>query len=229
MARASERLGFFDLPREIRDEIYRMSFSKSYTLRNGGSLGGHNTIRLIRRPTSGGPTESHILQISQRMSFEAEEILFSDGTFCLHLSESDRQSLSRELADRFMNLCIYIPLRIFYARNLGYNYQMLETFGGARVGRKTCTINFIPQFLEYWVPDTRLFSVLKTFTGFKTVRIQIPNHNMFSPGRTWQMRDNMRPMRESLECALGHAIEFEDSNTRGLEFHPQDRASAHNA
>ena len=110
MARASERLGFFDLPREIRDEIYRLSFSKSYTLPdNGSNLGAHDTMILIR-PTSDGPSETHILQISQRMRFEAEEILFHDSTFCLQLSKLNQHSLSRELADRFMNLCIHISL-----------------------------------------------------------------------------------------------------------------------
>ena len=40
MATTSERLGFFDLSREIRDEIYRLSFSKSYTLPASGSKFG---------------------------------------------------------------------------------------------------------------------------------------------------------------------------------------------
>ena len=225
MARASERLGFFDLPREIRDEIYRMSFSKSYTLpKNGGGLGGHGTMRLIRITTSGSPSESHILQISQRMRFEAEEILFNDSTFCLYLSESHYRGPSRELADRFMNLCIYIPIRLSSRHNYNHNHQMLEMFGGSRVGRKICTINFFPHYLVSWVIDTRLFSVLKTFNGFETIRLQIlPSIKSAQQRHPWLL------MGELLECDLGDATPFEDSNISGLEFHPQGRASAHNS
>ena len=224
MARTSERLGFFDLPREIRDEIYRMSFSKSYTLpTNGGGLGSRDIMMLIRRPTSGGPSESHILEISQRMRFEAEEILFNDSTFCLHISDLIQQYLSRELADRFMTLCIYVPLILFTRNNYDYDHKVLNMFSGSRVGRKTCTIKFHP---GNWVPDTCLVSVLKTFTGFETVRVQISNPMPYSQEETWPMQDYLR---ENLECTLGDAMAFEDSNTRGLEFRPQDRLSGHDA
>ena len=238
VARASERLGFFDLPRELRDEIYQLSFSKSYNPPdNGGGLGIHDTAKLIRMPSSGGPSESHILQISRRMRFEAEEILFNDSTFCLHLPGSGQQSLKRELADRFMNLCIYIPCRTLIRYNYDDDHQFLNMFSGSRVGGKTCTIKFGHGL---WVPDTCFFDVLKTFTGFETVRIQVSDLIPCDQQETWRIQDYLRLMKEDLECTLGHAMEFEDSNTgdavvfgdgivRGLEFHPQDRASAHNA
>ena len=222
MARTSERLGFFDLPREIRDEIYRLCFSKKYTLPdNGGGLGSSDVMMLIKRPNLRGPSKSHILQISQRMRFEAEQILFTESIFCLRLSESDRQSLSRELADRFMNLCIYISARVFTHRTRDYDHRVLRMFGGSRVRGKICTVNFSPGL---WVPDTCLFNVLKTFTGFETVRIQLSKAIPFGQRETWRINCFIR---ENLEYALGDAMAFEDSNTRGLEFHPQDRASAH--
>ena len=237
MARASERLGFFDLPREIRDEIYRLSFSESYTLPdNCGNLGVHDIMMLLRMPTSDGPSDSHILQISQRMRLEAEEILFSDITFCLPLSVSNRHSLSRELADRFMNLCIHVSDGIFTRPTWEDDHQVLNMFSGSRVGGKRCTIKFFPGL---WLPDTRFFDVLKTFTGFETVRIQVSEPIAFGQQETWRMQDYLRWIK-GLQCTLGDAMEFEDSNTgdamaledsnvRGLEFHPQDRASARNA
>ena len=231
MARASERLGFFDLPREIRDEIYRMSFAKSYTLPdNCRGLSGHNTMRLIRITTSGSPSESHILQISQRMRFEAEEILFNESAFCLYLSDSHHQGPSRELADRFMNLCIYTPIHISPHHNYNPNYQMLEMLGGSRVERKICTINFGPLCLVHWVTDKRLLSVLKNFNGFETIRLQIlPSIAVAEYKYPWLLQFIMRPMGELSECDLGDATPFEDGNISGLDFHPQDRASAHNA
>ncbi|KAM0797654.1 hypothetical protein BDR22DRAFT_433403 [Usnea florida] len=230
MARASERLGFFDLPREIRDEIYRLTFSKSYNLPiNGGKLGAHDILLLIKTPSYGGPSASHILQVSRRLRFEAEEILFNDSTFRLRLSlsKSSQHSLSRELADRLMNPCIYMPHRISTRHHYDYNYQILEIFGGSRVGRKTCTIIFYPHSLVHWVTDTRLFSVLKTFTAYKTVRIQASGPSTLA--QQWLLQDNIRSMGKVLEYDLGDAVAFEDGNTRGLEFHPQDRAFAHNA
>ena len=216
MARTSEGIGFFDLPREIRDEIYRMSFSKSYTLpTNGGGLGSGDVGMLMTTPNSGGPSESHILQISQRVRFEAEEILFNDSTFCLHISDLVQQHLSRELADRFMNLCIYIPLIMFRRNRYDYGHEVLNLFGGSRVGGKTCTIKF---YASDGVPDACWVSDLKTFTGFETVRVQISGPMPFSQEERCPMQDYLR---ENLECALGDAMAFEDSNTRGLEFHPQ--------
>ena len=246
MATASERLGFFELPREVRDEIYRLSFSKSYILRNNGSgLGVNDTMMLISIRNPGGPLESyrlliprnftdpsefHILHISQKVRFEAEEILYHDSTFCLHLWDSYHGTLSQELADRFINLCIYIPHRDSTDHDRDFDHQVLKMFCGNRARGKICTIKFYPGTLVHWMPDTHLFSILKTFTGFKTVRIQFSDPY---PPSTQQdlrrMQDNMRPMRELLERGLGDAMAFEDSNVRGLEFHPQDRASAHNA
>lgn len=243
MATVSERLGFFDLPREVRDEIYRLSFSKSYTSPAIGSnyelsdtmtlirmpnFDGPSRSHIPRMPNSRRPSRSHILQISQQVRFEAEEILFHDSTFYLHLLKSN-QTLSRQLADRFIDLCIYIPRRASTSDDRDYDHRVLEMFGGSRAGGKTCTIRFYPGSLEHWIPNTRLFSILKTFTGFETVRIQDPGFIIFSDQEEIRrMEDNVRSMRDILEGGLGEAMGFKDSNMRGLEFHPQGRASAHN-
>ena len=156
MATASEPLGFFDLPREIRDEIYRHSFSKSYTVPNNGRGHEiHDTMMLMSMLTSGVPSESHVLQISQNMRFEAEEVLYHDSTFCLRISKSKQTSPSQELADRFINLCIDIPANIFTRCNRDYDYPVFERFGGSRARGKTCTIRFSPGHLELdWIPHT---------------------------------------------------------------------------
>ena len=141
------------------------------------------------------------------MRFEAEEIQYHDSTFCLHLWDSYHGTLSQELADRFINLCIYISHRDSTDHDRDFDHQVLKMFGGNRARGKICTIKFYPGTLVYWMPDTHLFSVLKTFTEFETVRIQFSDPSKPSTRKDLaRMQNNMRPMRELLERGLGHAI-----------------------
>ena len=100
MAKASEIVGFFDIPCEARDEIYRHYFPSTYSI--PGSRRCHefrHSMVLLRPQTFHDPSNSRILQVSQKMRFEAGHILYHDSVFGIWLDGSERTLISQGLAN----------------------------------------------------------------------------------------------------------------------------------
>lgn len=178
MATSSKPLGFFDLPREIRDEIYGVYFSRRYQISNnvaGGEI--DNSMILLREPidphiVSPSPyprsvSQSRIFQISQRMRCEAEEILFRECFFFLDLARARPSDLCQTLADRITKLEVSIVAEATYSD------PILQRFIGGEVGRTICSFEIFGDISSHFRSTSLLTALLKKFVRYETVIIKI--------------------------------------------------------
>ena len=184
MATSSEPLGFFDIPREIRDEIYRQYFSKRYRIPSnvaGGKI--DYSMILLRKPrgprTSSTPrytrsSHSRILQISQRMRCEAEDILFHDCSFYLRLANpqlanAEPSDMCQTLADRITKL----DVSILTTPEITYSDPILQRFIGGEIGPTYCSFSIQGNTSQSFRSTSLLKALLKKFVRYETVIVKL--------------------------------------------------------
>lgn len=101
MATSSKALSFFDLPREIRDEIYRHYFSGVYFVPEQCDIG--DAFTLLQGPPISicAPKERNILKVNEAVREEAEASLYRHASFRIF---PNAQRLSQAVANRMLEI-----------------------------------------------------------------------------------------------------------------------------
>jgi len=81
-------MGFFDLPRELRDEIYTY-----YAAQDGGYLYNQRTRRL--RAANGAPIDLSFMQTCSRVAHELRPVIFQTNTVTFRTGWVDRETSNR--------------------------------------------------------------------------------------------------------------------------------------
>ena len=168
----------FTLPRELRDEIYRLVVKKRYV----------TSVTRRARHASSPSSDKHnfaILQISKAINHEASDILCAESVFRISMNfySSKVSSVPSHLANRMKNAEIdfyglsYDP--IMWCREFHENANAIcdaafANFAGTDIKRNRLQIRFFdcfPSKIEMLL--THLSKTLNAFIGFRTVLIEV--------------------------------------------------------
>ena len=174
----------FLLPREIRDEIYRLLVKGSY-------LDTGCFYRYVYAHTE-APLDFAVLQLSKSIGREATEILYSESVFRFVISEmsfgehilpADLDRMER-LAPMIQNVILDVRFdkqNTFYEMNMGI---ALQTFGGLAIRRRSLLFRMLRGSMSCtdWKDLSRICQQLKAFVGFRTVTVEVlPVVSVFRP------------------------------------------------
>ena len=229
----------FTLPRELRDEIYRLVVKGNYVI---WVLQGKTYTKAVntRESTFG------ILRASKAISPEASDIYYPESDFCFVIALGQRQMicLPTKLTDRMKNVGLsLIDTSISSLNRDSITFDHIHTickagiapFTGAHIARNDL---YIRLFCDG--PDTidmlriHLFANLKALTGFRTVVIKVfdtisfrrkMNSAMVTEQEAnesiYQMLTGIsQEMKKTLEPTLGPAIEETRRAAWYHTFHP---------
>ena len=223
----------FDLPRELRDEIYRYTVTREYDFPNRG-----HTI-----------TRCGILFVSKRIRDEALELLYSEGTFRIDLrfhEEEAKWLSSRGVPQRIMNIELDVNPQQHTSRSHMESKreiwkETLRCISRTNTIRKTLRIRcrLCSSNLSNPMPEW-MYLGLASMTRFRTVIVELPRDLYFKSEnyprvKSEQMFEDlehkMEAIEEYLRPALGPAAlqprygRGYHWQTRTLTFHPQKHLS----
>lgn len=236
----------FTLPRELRDEIYRLLVKKRYIIYITPHEDNHVT------------TEKHdlaILEVSQAVSSEALEILYSEAVFCFSVDfrSDDYPRRPSQLTNRIKNVEFNIIglgicpalcssqtpcLRHLDHPDIFYHSAMAK-FTDAEIAGNSVRIRLLlcdPDSIEDLFVST--FETLKVFMGFRTITIEVVPISVSSRELGMSKREQWvfpwlskehdsqigQEVKSSLEPTLGPAAEEYHGDVQHLTFHPGKNA-----
>lgn len=238
----------FTLPREIRDDIYRLLVKGRHTVYLPLKNEGGDTFKSIAHDKP----DLVILQISRAISREAQEILYSESVFRYSMNFHASKALQppTHLVSRMKKvkmLLSYLTSEsdrdIYQDTHPSYKRRMaaiceatIDNFTGAQILRTTCHVQFVA-----FKPDTiqplssHILPKLKDFTGFRTVLVDVclekefearmrweKSKNIGSKGETTAMVEQIRQtIKDAMEPTLGPATDIIDDFWISVEFHPR--------
>lgn len=224
LGNAHRRGALFTLPRELRDEIYRLAVKGSYVIWviNGKA---YTTAVNIRESDFG------IFKVSKAISQEASDIYYSESDFLFVIDFCHRKMirLSTKLTDRMKNVKLTLtPISISRLNRGSITFDRIKTicnagiapFTGAHIPRNTLGIKLICDG-PYTIDMLRihLFETFKAMTGFRTVIIEIWKDLSFRIESVMMTEEEVnesiyqmltgisQEMKKTLEPTLGPAIE----------------------
>ena len=170
----------FLLPREIRDEIYRLLVKGSYRdtecfYRYSGK-GGWG-LKVVR-------PDFAVLQVSKSVGREATEILYSESVFRFVVTTwfypgkllSPDPNRMKRLAPMIQNVILDVrhfdPPDTFSETNMG---MAVQNFGGLDITRRSLLVRMF-HCSEPWLENQRLPRIcqhLKAFVGFRAVTLEM--------------------------------------------------------
>ncbi len=244
----------FTLPREIRDEIYRVLVKGRHNVyfnvedEEGGTF---------TKPTVLDKPDLVILQIPRAISHEAGEILYSESVFRYGMNFKASKVLQppAHLVSRMKkvkmlvgNLTSRSDSRIYRDTHPSYIPRMtaifkatFDNFLGAQTLRDTCHVqltDFEPgmtkQLSSYILPK------LKDFTGFRTVLVEICLEEKCLARVQWECSQSIGSekktiakvgrvrwaIKNAMEPTLGPATDTDNGYAISLEFHPRQHVPA---
>lgn len=165
----------FLLPREIRDEIYRLLVKGSYI--DTGCF-----YRYVYAHTE-APLDFAVLQLSKSVGREATEILYSESVFRFVISEmsfgehilpADLDRMKR-LAPMIQNVILDVRFKkqnTFYEMNMGIAVQ---NFGGLAIMRRSLLFRILVGSTSYTKGKglPRICQQLKAFVGFRAATLEV--------------------------------------------------------
>ena len=208
-------VSFLDLPRELRDMIYRHSIT-------AGNL--------------------EILRTSKLVSEEAIQLLSKNAIFRVNLGFPDREPPTN-LALAPTTSAQHVEFRLdTSSAALPFNLSFISLFAGTLTPRESClvTLNYGKEgSATHHIERDALFVILEGLIGFKSLVIKIVieryeasefegllTEEQFRETFPYESRlllhhrASYQKVREFLECSLGPA-KFDDSvDSHCLEFHP---------
>ena len=179
----------FLLPREIRDNIYRLLVKGNYL--DTGCFCHHSNEDLYAR-TDVRP-DFAILQLSKSIGREATDILYSESVFRLvittwslgkHIFSPDLDRMKR-LAPIIQNVILdlrtYSKTLTFYETNMGI---AIQNFGGLAIRRRSLLVRMLGSS-EHWITGKglpRICQQLNAFVGFRIATVEIlPVESLLRP------------------------------------------------
>ena len=236
----------FTLPREIRDDIYRLLVKGLYLVfRHTGTEHG---VSLIDSETLDKP-DLIILRIAKVISREAQQVLYSESIFRYEVPfyANSIPHSSKEAVNRMKKIEIYV----FKPRDVWYDPHRSEEshhkvhipaiceaitgdFTGTEVVRDTLVIHFRSCDSRFITPlRGHVLSNLCALHGFRTIVIRIspPKSCSISPathlpptGRDEDTESLAQVIKDAMEATLGPATTRDDYFGFYFEFHPREHA-----
>lgn len=216
--------GFFDFPRELRDQIYEHLLATRYKV---------SIARALRLPSS----HLAILRTCHTINEEALPIFYRKAFFWFY---SHRDSpvmpynLSQETADQLQNISITYQIgrvkpgnsKLWEAVLYDKATQtlvpgILSKFTNPNVKRKTCSITV------HWSPeyDNRALHAFLNATerliAFMTITVDVNVMGSFLSGQPFHPKLAVRILRGELETRLGPAMTCPKLRPRQIVFKPQ--------
>ena len=191
----------FDLPRELRDEIYRHAVKSTYnavcdTRRRDSSDLKVRWRRAAHFPYTGHATTSYgILFVSKRIRDEVVEVLYSESTFRINLQSENEEVMwlsSRGVPQHMMNIELEVapadnintvrgPLDLSSYREI-WN-ATLRCINYTNNVRKTLHIRCRPRPSDISNPVPEwMYLGLASMTRFRTVIVELPRDIYFRSG-----------------------------------------------
>ena len=170
----------FLLPREIRDEIYRLLVKGSYL--DTGCF--YRCARKDSYPRTDIRPDFAILQVSKSIGREATEILYSESVFRFiiktgfheeHILSLDLDRMKR-LAPMIQN--VILDVRSFSVPDTFYEINMpvaVQSFGGLDITRRSLLVRML-SCSQLWFAGgglPRICQPLKAFVGFRAATLEV--------------------------------------------------------
>lgn len=226
----------FTIPREIRDEIYRLLVKRHY-------IAFPADVRFIDCKCTVCATNTKkpnlaILRVSRDISDEAQGILYSESLFeYVNLDFETATSSSKPptpvVANRMENIMVsmigLVPGPTFSFPSGTYP-GTIDNVSGYRVLRDGFHIRFSickPNDID---PVTRhILPRLATLNGFRTILVEVflqDSSDSYVKDKWGSLEARLEQVRQivksTLEPTLGSAISSHDSNTFSLKFHSRE-------
>ena len=189
-------------------------------------------------------SQSRILQISQRMRCEAEEILFHDCFFYLDLANAIPLHMCQTLVDRITKLDVNIVAK----SEATYSDSVLQRFIGGDIRRMFCSFTICGDTISPFRSTSLLKALLKKFVLYETVIVRlwvpewitkqlpgtklcqgrkkadwppmVPQDVKFTAKALRLLEEHRNKMRTDLESKLGPGEIFDEGSHHCVEFHP---------
>lgn len=234
--RGDQRNGgaLFTIPREIRDEIYRMPVKRHY-IAFPAVNSPRNCKCIICRSNTEKP-DLAILRVSRAISDEAQEMIYSESLFEYQNRDYYNAPSSKppaQLVNRMRKVLVSIGglrLKNRYSVSLGIYEGTIDSLSGDRVVRHSCHIQFLihrPNDID--LVTRHLLPRLAMLTGFRTILVQVSLQDGFHlymtnerDGYEARLEQVRKIMEDALEPSLGPAMISYDSLTISLRFHPRE-------
>lgn len=184
--RGDQRNGgaLFTIPREIRDEIYRLLVKRHYIAFPAGK-GPRDCKCIICRSNTEKP-DLAILRVSRAISDEAQEMIYSESLFeYLNLDYHNAPSSKppAQLVNRMRKVLVSIgglQLKTRYSVPLGIYEGTFDSLSGYRVVRDSCHIQFlIHRPNDIHLVTRHILPRLATLTGFRTILLKVSLQDIF--------------------------------------------------
>ncbi|CAD6590401.1 MAG: hypothetical protein ASARMPRED_004803 [Alectoria sarmentosa] len=244
----------FTLPREIRDEIYRLLIKGCYLIYAPLVLLDRGNFRSSfrdRKPRVHEP-DLTIFRISQAISHEAQEIYYSESIFRyeIHFAVTEALKPPTQVVNRMKK--VEIDIRGLTSKNFLYQddhpiYKRriaeicgatIDDFMGAQILRDTILVRFFGCKPEMITSLSRnILPKLRAFNGFRTIFVEIWPHriakqkelpeNMDSDGQiTTDFEQIRQSVKDAMEPTLGPATTRINDFTIYLKFRPRQHVPA---
>ena len=231
----------FTIPRELRDEIYRLVFKRQYILPEYCNDGGFSDTNLTK-------ADMAILRVSRAVGYEAQELLYLESTFRVVAYFNPRikdlkpppQALHRVKKVEIVTL---LPWH-FSRRVVDWSSKIEEicevilgNFTGTAIRRDSCHIQcgslgsaYIFRLMSHILPR------LAAFNGFDTILMEasieaiykrIERQELYGRGRTLRKLTRHfegfnQVVKDGMEPTLGPAKISKDRFTSRFEFRPRE-------
>ena len=211
----------FDLPRELRDAIYRYIVKGTYFI-------GH------------GSADFGVLFVSKAISDEALAVLYSESTFRILLQfteEKAKWSSPRRVSQRMMNIELDVTAHVDVPLNSKKSVwkETLRCINRTNTVRRTLRIKCRPCSSDITNPMPEwMYRDLQPLTRFRTVIVELPRDLYFRSENYPRANifEELENRMEAIAKDLGHAFGPATVTprygsgyrwqTRTLTFHPQE-------
>ena len=221
----------FVLPREIRDEIYRLLIKRRYTVfypskaASGATFAG-NTTAVDR-------FDLPIFQISHAIGHEVEAQVYSESTFryFIDFTMIEPRKPPTAVVNRIkkvemliggLGVCFYQKTRLTYKDHMAAICEAtIDDFTGTQILRDVCHIR-IPAFrMDMIEPlESYILPKLAAFHGFRTLLVETTTDLDYVA--TARFERVIEGMKDAMEPTLGPATIKNGGSTIRLEFHPRE-------
>ena len=205
----------FTLPRELRDEIYRLLVQGRHTVYLPLENEGADILTSKAGSVTLDKPDLVILQISRAISREAQEILYSESVFrySINLHASKALKPPTQLVCRMKKVKMLLSYLmsesdrdIFRDTHPSYEPRMaaickatLDNFTGAQILRDTFHIQFVAFKPDMIKPlSSLILPKLKDLTGFRTVLVKVCLEKEFEDRMQWEKSKNMGSEGETM-------------------------------
>ena len=235
----------FILPREIRDEIYRLLLKRDYTVFHSIVTKPHSCKNRDKKTDHPGLV---ILRVSRIISYEAQDILYAESTFHLTVDFGMRleelkgptQPLRRVRNVKVMIRGLTPQLDGYDARCTPAMYSRrmavicehtVDKFMGTKIRRDSCHIQLCDFGPHIFFPLTNyILPKFAAFNGFNTVVVDILREQPYrqysnarlKPTRIFELLEGL--LKRVMEPTMGPAISRNEGFTTRLEFKPREHA-----